>query len=362
MMENDLRRLVKDKKLSQEEAESLSRAFEESKAADAVLLKTIRTSRTRRRITALGTTISVLLVVLSLGFLFFAAITDISFSGDPPIMVDTQLVQEAGPELEALIASLEQKLRRPGRAADYQRLADAYRKRFSTTGNQEDLVQANQAYERAMVLMKKNPSEVTMKMNTILFTLVFAVLVVGVIGLAIMFLYNGLVKRDENVDARWAQVETVLQRRLDLIPQLVETVKGYAEHESETLLQVTEARSKLSDVLKQTGGKAPTEKAVISQLDAASSNLGTALGRLMMLVEQYPDLKANQNFLSLQDQLEGTENRIAVERQRYNDAVRNLNTRLRSFPHNVFSGTFGFEAREYFQSKVGAEEAVQVSF
>jgi LemA protein len=154
--------------------------------------------------------------------------------------------------------------------------------------------------------------------------------------------YNSLVKMDEGVKAAWAQVENQLQRRYDLIPNLVETVKGYAAHEKEVLLEVTEARAKVGQA------RSPEEKI------EANNRLSSALGRLLVVVERYPDLKANQNFIRLQDELAGTENRIAVERRRYNEAVRAYNAKIRSFPTNLIASMFGFEE--------AAKEAPKVKF
>lgn len=163
--------------------------------------------------------------------------------------------------------------------------------------------------------------------------------------------YNELVTRSESVQTAWAQVENVLQRRNDLIPNLVNTVKGYAAHEQKVFIDVTEARAKVG------GAQTIPEKV------EANNQLGAALGRLLLVVERYPDLKANQNFLALQDELAGTENRIAVERMRYNDAVKAYNVFVRRFPNNLIAGVFGY-AREnvYFKADEGAKAAPQVDF
>jgi LemA protein len=162
--------------------------------------------------------------------------------------------------------------------------------------------------------------------------------------------YNTLVTMDESVKAAWAQVENQLQRRYDLIPNYVETVKGYAAHEKEVLTRVTEARSRV--------GSAGT----IDQKIEANNALSSALARLLVVVEQYPDLKANANFIRLQDELAGTENRIAVERMRFNEAVRAYNTKLRSFPTNMIAGLFGFEKAEFFEVPKERQEAPKVKF
>ena len=162
--------------------------------------------------------------------------------------------------------------------------------------------------------------------------------------------YNSLVTMDEGVKAAWAQVENQLQRRYDLIPNLVETVKGYASHEEEVFLKVTEARSKV-------GGAGN-----VSDKIAANNSLSAALSRLLVVVERYPELKANTNFLRLQDELAGTENRIAVERRRYNESVRAFNTTIRRFPTNILAGIFGFEKAAFFEVPEERQEAPKVSF
>ena len=171
--------------------------------------------------------------------------------------------------------------------------------------------------------------------------------------------YNGLVSRDEGVSSQWAQVENVYQRRLDLIPNLVRTVQGYANFEKSTLTQVIEARAKATSV--NINPQNLNEES-LKQFQAAQGNLSSALAKLMVVVERYPDLKANQNFLELQAQLEGTENRISVERMKFNEAAQAYNTYLRSFPNNMFAGMFGFQQKAYFKATEGAEKAPEVKF
>ncbi len=177
--------------------------------------------------------------------------------------------------------------------------------------------------------------------------------ILGLLGLFVVVLigqYNSLVKLDEARKASWAQVENQLQRRYDLIPNLVETVKGYAAHEKEVLLEVTEARARVGQA------KTPEEKI------EANYSLTSALSRLLVVVERYPDLKANQNFIRLQDELAGTENRIAVERRRYNEAVRAYNAKIRSFPSNIIASWFGFDRARFFETPQEAKEAPKVKF
>lgn len=172
-------------------------------------------------------------------------------------------------------------------------------------------------------------------------------------------MYNSMVRMDENVSQAWAQVENVYQRRSDLIPNLVATVKGYAEHESSTLEAVVEARAKATQANVDPSRLSEEE---LANFMNAQNDLGTAIGRLLVSVERYPDLKANQNFLELQAQLEGTENRIAVERKKFNEAARNYNVAIRRFPNNIFAGMFGFEKKGYFEASEGADQAPVVSF
>lgn len=183
--------------------------------------------------------------------------------------------------------------------------------------------------------------------------------VVAVIALWGISSYNGLVKADEGVKTAWSQVENVYQRRADLIPNLVATVKGYASHESETLEGVVAARAKATQV---TVNADDLTEENIAQFQKAQGELGAALGRLMAISEAYPDLKANQNFSELQAQLEGTENRIAVERKKYNETAREYNTSIRVFPRNIIASIFGFSAKGYFEAQEGAQTAPKVEF
>ncbi|HOW88025.1 MAG TPA: LemA family protein [Candidatus Omnitrophota bacterium] len=173
-------------------------------------------------------------------------------------------------------------------------------------------------------------------------------------------IYNNLVIREENVNGAWAQVESVYQRRLDLVPNLVETVKGYAAHEKETLQNVVEARAKIAGM-----GVSPemlSNPDILAKFQDAQTQLTSALSRLMVVVERYPDLKASQNFLALQTQLEGTENRITVERKRFNEAARDFNAFRRSFPNVVVANVMGFKSKSYFQADQDAKTAPQVKF
>ncbi len=187
---------------------------------------------------------------------------------------------------------------------------------------------------------------------------------IGLLAAVVTFLfsscgYNKMVTMEEQVTSQWAQVENVYQRRADLIPNLVNTVKGYAAHEKETLEGVIEARSKATSVNIDPSKLTPES---IQQFNQAQEGLSSALSRLMVVVERYPDLKANQNFLDLQAQLEGTENRITVERMKFNETTQIYNAYIRKFPQVIYSGWFGFEKKTYFEAQQGAERAPEVQF
>jgi LemA protein len=171
--------------------------------------------------------------------------------------------------------------------------------------------------------------------------------------------YNNMVTKEEQVTGAWSQVENVYQRRADLIPNLVNTVQGYADFEQETLQGVIEARSKATGVNVNAGDLSPEK---IQQFQQAQQGLSSALSRLMVVVERYPDLKANQGFLQLQSQLEGTENRISVERRRFNEVTQDYNTYIRRFPQTMLAGMYGFDKKGYFEADAGAEKAPEVSF
>ena len=171
--------------------------------------------------------------------------------------------------------------------------------------------------------------------------------------------YNNLVTQDEGVKTAWSQVENQYQRRADLIPNLVNTVKGYAAHEKNTLEGVMNARAKATQT---TIDPTNLNEETMKQYQAAQGELSNALSRLMVVVERYPELKANENFRELQVQLEGTENRITVERKRFNEVAQGYNTYVRTFPNNILSGIFGFQTKAYFTAEAGAEKAPQVEF
>jgi LemA protein len=171
--------------------------------------------------------------------------------------------------------------------------------------------------------------------------------------------YNAMVDKDETVTQKWADVQTQYQRRSDLIPNLVSTVKGYADFEQETLTQVVEARAKATGITVNADEITPEN---IQKFQAAQSQLSGALSRLLVTVERYPDLKANTNFRDLQAQLEGTENRISVARQKFNEAVKDYNSYIKKFPRVFYAGWFGFESKGYFEADTGAENAPKVEF
>lgn len=196
-----------------------------------------------------------------------------------------------------------------------------------------------------------------MKRNTISIVAILGVVLIIIIWL--VSAYNGLVQKDEACSQQWSKVESQYQRRLDLIPNLVNTVKGYASHEKETFTEVIQARNQAASA------KVDPNNLTQESLDKyqqTQTQLKSSLDRLMVVVERYPDLKANQNFLELQSQLEGTENRIAVERQKFADVVNVFNSKIRRFPTNLIAGMFSFERKAYFAAETGAETAPKVEF
>ncbi len=188
---------------------------------------------------------------------------------------------------------------------------------------------------------------------------VIIIAVVAVIAIMCVSAYNSLVSSEESVDTAWSQVENVYQRRADLIPNLVNTVKGYATHEKETLEGVVSARAKATQMTIDPTNLTPE---AIEKFQAAQGELGSALGKLLAITENYPDLKANENFKELQAQLEGTENRIAVERKKFNETAQVYNTSIRKFPRSIVASMFGFERKPYFKAQEGAEQAPTVQF
>ena len=195
-----------------------------------------------------------------------------------------------------------------------------------------------------------------MKKGTIWIVVLAALAIIILWGVGV---YNGLVSAEEQVESAWAQVENQYQRRADLVPNLVATVKGYAAHEQETLEGVIEARAKATQI---TIDPANATADQLAAFQAAQGELSQALGRLLAVAESYPDLKANENFRDLQQQLEGTENRIAVARQLFNDEARNFNTKVRRFPNNIIASMCGFEKKPYFEAEEGARTAPKVEF
>lgn len=194
-----------------------------------------------------------------------------------------------------------------------------------------------------------------MKNKTLWIVLGIIAVVIGWVAIS----YNGIMTKEESTDKAWAKVESAYQRRADLIPNLVNTVKGYAEHEKETLQAVTDARSKATSINIDPSTATPEQ---LAQWADAQQQVNSALGRLIAISESYPNLKANENFRDLQVQLEGTENRIKTERDLYNEAVREYNVKIRRFPTNIIANMFGFERRAMFEANEGAEIAPEVKF
>ncbi len=196
-----------------------------------------------------------------------------------------------------------------------------------------------------------------MQTRHIVWIVILGLIFIG--GCSTVGTYNSMVNKEENVKTTWSQVENVYQRRADLIPNLVEIVKGYASHEQGTFTAVIEARAKATSMTIDPSKATPAQLKAFSD---AQGELSSTLSKLMVVVEQYPNLKANENFMALQSQLEGTENRIAVERKRFNEAAQGYNTYIRRFPANIFAGMFGFQSKAYFEAEEGANKAPKIKF
>ena len=354
-----IEQMIREGRLGADEGLKLLEAFEVAQARDSALREELRHRRRKQATGWMGWMMSLLLVGIVCGWIGAKTTPTDSHTAATSGSLAQQMQDLLGEDINQAIARMEHVLRSPsGIAADYYSLGLAYQLRYQVSKDEADQKRSAQVWARAQQLERRT----AMKGNPALFGLLFVIVIGTAVILWIMALYNGLAKADERINERWAQVEAVLQRRLDLIPQLVETVKGYAVHERETLTAITQARAKTLGILQATGGQAPESAKTMIQVNEAQQEMSHAIGKLLALVEQYPDLKAGTNFLTLQDQLEGTENRISVERQRYNEVVRAYNAKLRVFPSNAVAGWFGYEPRGYFESKAGAEEPVPVKF
>jgi LemA protein len=222
---------------------------------------------------------------------------------------------------------------------------------------------ADQPRGRLIDLEALNQERRTTMGNTRTFSLsIFVIVIAAVVGVAILLLYNSLIDAREKVNAGWAQVENQYQRRLDLVPVLIDGVKTYMDHERDTLTDLTEARANALGANQALAGKSPETEQQLRAIEASQGGLQSALARLFAVVENYPDLKASQNFLTLQDQIEGTENRIAIERRNYNEWSRRYNTRTMKFPSNVIADMLGFSSKPYFQAESSALQGLDDPF
>jgi LemA protein len=222
---------------------------------------------------------------------------------------------------------------------------------------------ADQPGGRLIDLETLNQERRTTMGNARTFSLsIFVIVIAAVVGVAILLIYNGLIDAREKVNAGWAQVENQYQRRLDLVPVLIDGVKTYMDHERDTLTALTEARANALGANQALAGRSPDTEQQLRAIEASQGGLQSALARLFAVVENYPDLKASQNFLTLQDQIEGTENRIAVERRNYNEWSRRYNTKTMTFPSNVIADLIGFSSKPYFQAQDSALQGLDDPF
>ena len=312
--EERISRMLREGKLTQAEADRLLETIRAQQARDAALAKQIeqRTDRTRRQRLHLLAYFGLLFAIIIAGYGLWSQQPDSS----------------AGLDSVKTTSAVTDKTR--GRLIDLEALNQ---ERSTTMGNARTFSAT-----------------------------IFIIVIAAVVGVAILLLYNGLIDAREKVNAGWAQVENQYQRRLDLVPVLIDGVKTYMDHERETLTALTEARANALGANKALAGRSPETEQQLRAIEASQGGLQAALARLFAVVENYPDLKASQNFLTLQDQIEGTENRIAIERRNYNEWSRRYNTRTMKFPSNVIADLLGFSAKPYFQAEDSALQGLDDPF
>lgn len=263
--------------------------------------------------------------------------------------MDTQLEEKIQSEIQKRVFDEEEKKhQREGNLVSQEALSEV-------SGLSRQEIEQIERAVRQEVLQQEQSRKKFLR-NSIIAGIVVLVLVVGML----VTQYNHIVSLNEDVQTKWGQVENVYQRRLDLVPNLVNTVKAYAEHEKELIQMLTDARAKAGGVLNLSAESLDAQ--TLQQFQAAQSELSSALQRIMVLVEDNPSIKTDQNFLALQAQLEGSENRITVERKRFNEAVQTYNSYVKRFPQNIAAGVFGFDQKAYFQAEAGAENAPNVTF
>ena len=304
-------RLLAEGKLTNEEAQRLRASLDSQREHEAIFRKVAISGRKRRRVwLLLGFFVSFFLLGVGTHWLLIASFDEVA----PPIST-TEAQPSAEPEKRLI--------------------------------NLSDLSE-----ERSITMKRSLPISIG----------VVTISVIALLGALLVILYNGLISSREQVNAGWAQVENVYQRRLDLVPLLIDAVQTYTDHERETLAELTEARARALDVGSAIGNGAPETIEQIKAIEASQGAVESALARLFAVVENYPDLKASQNFLALQDQIEGTENRIAIERRNYNEFSRRYNTRLQVFPSNIVAETIGFESKPYFKAEERALKGLEDPF
>lgn len=232
------------------------------------------------------------------------------------------------------------------------------------TAQSKTIADHNEQTDARIIDLKELTAErsKTMGKSTSLSLTIAILVILALIGVTVLLMYNGLVASREKVNAGWAQVENVYQRRLDLVPVLIDGVKTYMDHERETLTSLTEARAQALGASGALGGRPPETAEQLKAIEASQGQVKSALARLFAVVENYPDLKASQNFLTLQDQIEGTENRVTIERRNFNELSRRYNTKLLTFPSNIVAELLGFESKPYFQAEAVALEGLRDPF
>ena len=347
-----IEQMIQEDKITPEQAELLLHALNESeRRRQAVMedLKAHKKSRKNRVKRTLGSGLLIALLLISI--LLHLAIAQspgrdvqkaLKVFGQATGFVENQNYLQA---IESIENGIDEA---PRFFLGYTMLGMTYRMMRDADKTQNFEVLAAEAFDQAANLLKQKAGENRRKITAAFFLVVFVVLILSGIGLLLSLLYNSLVRREEDVSESWALVATYCQRRLDLIPLVMDAVKQIVGHERETFNAVSEARSRAGTALEHAGGMATEDAQKLGKIDRAEAALELAMGKISALAEQYPDLKTNTNYLAMQQELSNTENQIAYARQAYSQKVKKYNTGLRTFPFNLMAAAFGFNARTYF--------------
>jgi len=347
-----IEKMIKEGTITPEQAELLLHAVNESERRRQTVLDDIEAQKKSRKNKAKGFLGSILFVALILiSILIHLAIAQSPGRDVQKAMQEFSHAagfvekQNFPPAIESIEKGIE---KAPRFFLGYTMLGMTYRMMGAGDKTQKFEALASEAFDKAANLREKQADKSRRKITGIVFLVIFLLLIFSCVCLVLLLLYNSLVRREEDVSESWALVATYCQRKLDLIPLVLDVVKEFVGHEHETFKAVSEARTRAGSALDQMGGMATEDGQKLAEIDGAEDALNLAMGRISALAEQYPDLKTNASFLAVQHELADTENQIAYARQTYNQKVKKYNTGLRTFPFNLMAAAFGFSARTYF--------------